>query len=160
MQRGKRQDPKIALNYTKINLIEDSGCEVPDEGPTLPARSLDRMQEAVIPRHSITSNIKTMNTLTPKAGGTQAASPFARENFNAKKKLFMANTIKTPKAQGNLYSRQRGSFLVEDDGEPINIGSKFKAPSRGTVVLKKDYKKVKPKRSKLVSYTIYIQRCW
>ena len=77
----------MALHYGKINLIQDDDCDdVPDEGETLPTRSVDRMQEAVMPRASITSNIKTMNSLTPKAGNM---SPFARENFSAKKKLFM-----------------------------------------------------------------------
>ncbi len=156
MNKPKRGDPKFALHTRKIDLKRgDPDEEVPDEGTGLDTRSLTRMQETIVPRSSITSGIKTINaTFTPK-NDKNFSSPFARDSFHSKKRLFMQKTqsVEEPEV------KPRSSFLVEDDGEPVQVGSNFKAPKRGQVKLTKDYRKIRAGR-KLEVYARFLQQCW
>lgn len=53
-----KQNPKLALHHKKIDLF-DQQDEIADEGQTVDRGSLTRMQERVMPRSTVTSNIKT-----------------------------------------------------------------------------------------------------
>lgn len=89
----------MALNYGKINLAlggEDEECEVAEEGPSISSHSLTRMQDKIVPRASITSDIGVLATsFTPKAMH-QLNSPFAREaqdTFLSKRNEFMSTNL-------------------------------------------------------------------
>jgi hypothetical protein len=136
----------MAVNYRKIDLKRgDDDEDIADEGASMDTSSLTRK---VMPRHTITGHIKT---LTPKA--KQFASPFARSDFHSMKKLFHEQNKQEESKQ------PRRSFLVEDDGEPVQVGSSFKAPKLRDVRLTKDYKKIVLRHS-IDAYIVFLQRCW
>lgn len=78
------KQPKVALYNCQINLLKTEEDDVPDEGSAVDYRSLTRLQDNVIPRKSITSNIAQVNvpqSFTPKASTFR--SPFKIDGFAA-----------------------------------------------------------------------------
>ena len=55
--------------------------------------------------------------------------------------------------------KPRSSFIVEDDGEPVQVGSSFRPPARSQIRLRKNYKQIRLRHS-YEAYIVFLQRCW
>jgi len=138
------------------------------------SRSLTRLKEPIVPRASITSNIKLVNSttsMTPKASSMAFQnSPFARGaeksiGFDSHKQRFYDQIHGNKPPMSGRRDKDRkmvSSFNVRDDNEEYEV-DRFKAPKKSQIRLKHNklhYKRLRPNPKKKYFYATYIQHCW